>query len=212
MTAHATFSDYGSFSARKSKPQISVCETPWGYVIGSDTRLNQRSALIERVCVVAGIAFVLASLGGWLLPQVQAAVPLSGVGIAPRIVSALSMLMPALLFLWISERGLGQEVQVDIEERCLRQCVSNRRGTTRTQRKVQFDAIGSAFIRPGVNVHGIAQLFVRLTDGRSILHLASGREATMRILHERLSHDLHPARPEVKGWEWAGLRLMPAAT
>jgi len=202
MSAQNHFNDFGVTSTR-SKAWISVCETNWGYIIRSDTGIGNRAALIERVCAIAGIAFFVAAFGQWMIPQVQAAVPLA----APeRVASSLGLAMPGLLFLWISSRGMTREVQVDEVKRCLRMSVCNRNGRSRVLRSVPFEQIGSAYIKRGAP----AQLYLRLTDEKRVLHVASGREPTLRVLHERLSHQFRPVRTQVDGWERKGRRLQPA--
>lgn len=202
MTAQNRFDDFGVTSSR-SKAWISLCETNWGYIIRSDTGIANRAALIERTCAVAGIAFLTAAFGQWMIPQVQAAVVLA----APeRVVSTLGLAMPGLMFLWISSRGMTREVQVDEVKRCLRMSVCNRNGRSRVLRSVPFEQIGSAFIKRGAP----AALYLRFADEKRVLRVASGRETTLRLLHERLSHQFRPVRTQVDGWERKGRRLQPA--
>ncbi|MHC0053125.1 hypothetical protein [Actibacterium sp. D379-3] len=206
MTAHSNFSNVGVIRSGATGPSVSMSETNWGYIISSDTQWGNRAALIERTFALAGCACLIAACGSWLFPQVNAAV---GPDMPGRIASSLGMGIPALLFLWLSERGMGYEVQVDVVKSCLRQGVCNRRGKVRTLRTVPFDKIGSAFIKRGQAPGDIAQLFVRLTGGRTV-HLTSGRETTLRTLHGRLSRELRPVRTQLKGWDRVGRRLTPA--
>ncbi|WP_372603544.1 hypothetical protein [Actibacterium sp.] len=208
MTAHSQFSNFGVSGVPTSGPWVSLCETNWGFIISSDTQWSNRAALIERVCAVAGIACLIAACMNWLFPSVDAVTQVAD-STRYRIMSSLGMAMPALLFLWISDRGMGHEIQVDVQKQSLRQGVVNRKGKFRVQREVPFSEITSTYIKRCEGFGGCAQLHVRLGKGKRVLSLASGRESTMRVLHQRLTNELQPSRSPVRGWERVGRRLVP---
>lgn len=207
MVAQSKYGDFGVTSSR-SGAWVSICETSWGYIIQSDTEWSNRAALIERVCAMAGIAFLVAASGQWLFPQVHAAIDFAH---PERVASTLGLAMPALMFLWISDRGMTREVQVDVTKSCLRLCVRNRRGKTRVLRAVPFERIASAYVKRSGAPGAPAQLFLRLHGHRPVMHIASGREATLRVLHGRLNEEIRPARTQVDGWERVGRKLQPTA-
>ncbi|KCV83488.1 hypothetical protein ATO10_01970 [Actibacterium atlanticum] len=209
MTAHSTYKGYGASSAGAVGPWVSVCETNWGFVISSDTQWSNRSVLIERVCAVAGLACLVAACGSWLFPQVNASVPMP-VDVPLRLASSLTMAMPALLFLWISDRGMGSEVQIDVVKGCLRRGVCNRRGKFRVQSKVPFSDIASAYIKRGSTKNDLCQLHVRLKGSNKVVYVASGSEATMKVLYDRLNQVLRPVKTKMPGWDRVGRRLLPA--
>lgn len=205
MTAYSTDLKYGVKSNAASEAWVSICETHWGYIIRSDTQIADRAPLIERVAGIAGIAFLIAACASWLVPQVHAGVPAD---LSTRMASSIGLTLPAVMFLWIAERGLRQEVHVDVSRGKLRQAVCNRNGRVRVLKSVPFEKITSAFIKRDCPTCG-AQLFVRLEDGKPI-HIASGRETTLRLLHERLGLELRPTKTKLKGWERVGRKLKPA--
>lgn len=209
MEAHSTFKGYGTSGAGAKGPWVSVCETNWGFVISSDTQWSNRSVLIERVCAAAGLACLVAACGSWLFPEVHATVSMP-VEVPMRIASSLTMAMPALLFLWISDRGMGGEVQIDVVKGCIRRGICNRKGKFRVQKKVPFSQIGSAFIKRSSERGDTCQLFVRLNDSKQAIYVASGSESTMQLLYDRLNQVLRPVRTQVAGWDRVGRRLMPA--
>ncbi len=184
--------------------QTSVSETGWGYVIRTDTELCNQASLVERICAVIGAAMILAACGPWIVSPVNAEAALTAQ--SGRVMSSFGLLMSALLFLWISERGFAREVHVNILRRCLRLNLCNRHGRTRVLRELPFDQIGSAYVRRCG--HG-AQLFVRPAGGGQPIHLASGRESTLRVLHERLVREIRPTEAGIKGWQRVGRRLTP---
>lgn len=186
--------------------QTRVSETGWGYVLRTDTELCNQACLIERVCAATGLVLVLAAGGPWIVPQVNADVVLADQ--SSRVMSSFGLLMSALMFLWISERGFAREVHVNILRRRLRLNLCNRRGRTRTLRELPFEQISSAYVR---RCGRGAQLFVRHARGGAPIHLASGRESTLRILHERLVREIRPTEAGIAGWQRVGRRLRPVA-
>ncbi|NHX27480.1 hypothetical protein HA397_26370, partial [Escherichia coli] len=109
------------------------------------------------------------------------------------------------------DRGMGQEIHVDIHKGELRQGVVNRNGKFRPQRVVPFAGVASAYIKRVDAAGDLSQLFVRMHDSKKVLHLASGREGTLRLLHQRLIHEMKPAEEAAsEGWERVGRKLMPA--
>ncbi|MBN2906121.1 MAG: hypothetical protein JXJ18_05390 [Rhodobacteraceae bacterium] len=188
MTVKARFSGRGvtSFGAM---PLVNVCETSWGYVVRSDTAITDRAVLIERVAGIAGATFLVIAAGQWFFPPVQAAVGEP----ARQMLASIGMALSGLVFLWIAARGLGQEVQVDLERLCLRSAVCNRHGRSRVHRAVGFDEIGSAFVKRSKTAGVVAKLYVRVGEGNDLIEVARGREATLTALHYRLSRDLHAA-------------------
>lgn len=187
-------------------PSVSVTETKWGYVIRSDSRLSERAALIERVCAITGLAFMCVAFGSWLIPQVHAA-GLDGTAI--RVASTASLAVPALMFLWIAERGMAHDFEVDLRKSEIRLSVCNRAGRARVLKQIPFANIGSAYIKRAANHGANARLFLRLAGKAGVVEVATGRETTMRVLHERLSHELRPQRVMLRGWERVGRQLKP---
>ncbi|KAJ56561.1 hypothetical protein ACMU_06360 [Actibacterium mucosum KCTC 23349] len=187
-------------------PLVCVTETKWGYVIRSDSRVSQRAALIERVSAMTGLAFMSMAFGSWLIPEVQAA-GLSDTSV--RMASTATLAIPALMFLWIAERGMAQDFEVDLRKSEIRLSVCNRAGRARVLKQIPFDQVGSAYIKRASNHGANARLFLRLQGKGGVVEVASGRESTMRVLHERLSYELRPQRIMLRGWERVGRRLKP---
>lgn len=207
MTAQYGFSEVSVPSAG-TKSRVSVCETNWGYIIRSDTQLRDRAVLIERVSGIAGLTFLAIAAGNWLIPQVQAA----GLMSAPQqMLTTVGLAVSGLIFLWISERGMTREVQVDVRQRRLRIAQCNRRGRARVEQGFAFDDISSAYVTRSEGGTKGARLFLRLSESARAVPVASGREPTMRVLHERLSHEIRAVPIKVRGWERVGRKLQPIA-
>lgn len=206
MNAHSTFETNG-VTIKGPLPLVSVGTTNWGYVIRADVQLARRAALIERVCLATGMAFLVMAFVSWMVPtgytgpQVQ---------LSNQIAATFGLAMPAFLFIWIAERGLSRDVEVDLVHSQLRMCVSNRNGRARTVKAIAFDDIGSAYIKKKADFGCQARLYLRLKGNKGVVELAHGRETTMRVLHERLSLELRPQRIKLRGWERVGRRIKPA--
>lgn len=199
MSVHAWIpSGLTSFGAT---PLVTVCDTPWGYTIRCETSLSDRAALIERVSGIAGMTFLTLATGQWFFPPVSAGT----VAFSPEVMPSVALGIAGMLFMWIAARGLRQEVQVDLEAHQLIWAVCNRNGRSRVLASVDFDAVGSAFIRRSKSPGTSATLCVRLDCCETPVEIARGREAVLAPLHQRLSSDLtvrrvvsagaHPVRP-----------------
>jgi len=200
--------DFTGLTITGPLPQVSLSTTDWGYVIRPDSQLARRAVLIERVSAITGLAFMVLAFGSWLFPQVHAAVD---VGAAAKMVSTLGLAVPALMFLWIAERGMARDIEVDLVKSTLRMCVCNRHGRARVLKDIPFEHVGSAYIKKVTDESANARLYLRLTGKKGIVEVASGRETTMRVLHQRLSQELRPKRVQLRGWERVGRKLQPAS-
>lgn len=192
--------------AGQNMPFVSLSNTEWGYVIRSDAQLARRAALIERVCLATGIAFMIAAFGSWMFPQAHASVELGSIG---KIASTAALSVPALMFLWIAERGMSSDMEVDTVKSQLRLCVCNRNGRARVLKAIPFEHVGSAYIKRISESSNRARLYLRIKGRKDAVQVAAGRETTMRVLHDRLSTELRPQRVQLSGWERVGRRLKP---
>ncbi|ALG90143.1 MULTISPECIES: hypothetical protein [Actibacterium] len=206
MNAPTSLTTFGVTSSG-AEHLLSIVDTKWGFIIRSDTQFARRAVLIERVAAMAGLAVLAVACGSWFLPEVPSAVD---TGPAGRLISTVALATPALAFLWVSERGLAREAQVDIVKSRLRLTLCNRRGKSRAYRIIPFDKIASAYVKPGNDRGDASQLFVRHADTNEVVHVASGRETTLRRLHERLSRELRPVQTQLQGWERVGRKLQPS--
>jgi len=184
---------------------VSVTDTYWGYVVRSETNWSTRARLVERVSAAAGVALMSLAFSNWLAPGLLKVANIQ----APPAASSAGMAVAGLALLWVAGRGLSRELHVDLTMRSLRQVVRNRNGRTRIDRVVPFHEIESAFVRRAAMPGAAARLYLRLKDGGKLLHVASGRQATLEVLNKRMSQDLKPSLVHVAGWQRVGRKLMP---
>ncbi|MBK1636174.1 hypothetical protein CKO19_10535 [Rhodovulum adriaticum] len=177
-----------------------ICDTPWGYIIRSDTPFSDRAVLIERVSGLAGLSFLFVAGGQWFLEPLQAAATAVAPGLHEKVTSemllSVAMAIAGILFLWISVRGVRQEVQVDLEARCLAWANCNHCGKSRLNRSIPFDRIGSIFIRRSKSPGVPAILYARLEGCETPIEVARGREAALTPVHQRLCTDLNVHRSQ----------------
>ena len=102
-----------------------------------------RAALIERICLLAGAALVIPGTWHWMFTT--AGSNLSRMD--QNILLAVAVIIAGLLFLWISNRGLREELHVDRAQKQLRVMSVNRLGQTKVKSKIDFEAIEQAFAK-----------------------------------------------------------------
>jgi len=173
---------------------LMVRETHWGYIIrereaGSDRRLLRDALLVFLSAVLLAVG-----LGQWLMPGALFAADL----IAIKVAITAAMLGVGLACLHSVGRETRIEVQVDTVRRELRVTERDRRGTERLIQRVPMREIDSAYVKRGARSQAGGHLLLRLAESDAPLHLATGSERELRLLHDRLRRDLKPARERVE--------------
>ncbi|RSK33522.1 hypothetical protein EJA01_09515 [Rhodovulum iodosum] len=183
-----------------------MCETNWGYVFRSGTTFNDRAALIERVSAIAGLTFFVLAVGHWFFPDADVVMhtPME------RLASSFGLASAGLAFVWISERGLRHDIQVDLERRRLRLTTTNRRGKARIVRSFAFAEITSLFVKRSAEPGRPARLCLRVAGNRWDVELMRGSAAALAVLHGRIAGDLRPVMPVADGWEKVGHKIRPS--
>lgn len=189
-------------AAFQQEGRVSTTMTSWGYVVRTRDKRAKRAALIERVCLIAGVALIIPGAWHWALPGVANAFDSAG----GHMTTVVSVLVAGLLFFWISVRGLREEVHVDRSRKELRVMAVNRNGQTRPKYVISFSDIESAFLKRGEDSF-TAQLYLRLKKGEPMV-IASGDSQALESLNSRLTQDLGRAGIAADGWERVGRRLV----
>lgn len=138
------FSNSGILGLGRATPpaeRVSTVMTSWGYIIRNRDHDVSRAALIERICLIAGAALVVPGAWHWLFTS--AGSNLSRMD--QNNLLAVSVIIAGLLFLWISNRGLREELHVDRADRKLHVMSVNRLGQTRVKSSIAFDSLEQAF-------------------------------------------------------------------
>ncbi|GGE40429.1 hypothetical protein [Actibacterium pelagium] len=140
------FSNSGILGLGRATPpaeRVSTVMTSWGYIIRNRDHDVSRAALIERICLLAGAALVIP--GAWHWAFNSAGSNLSRMD--QHILLAVSVIIAGLLFLWISNRGLREELHIDRANKQVRVMSVNRLGQTKMKSRYDFDAIESVFAK-----------------------------------------------------------------
>lgn len=173
---------------------LSVGETHWGYIIRERGAEGDRRLLRDGLLGFAGAVLVAVGLGQWLMPGALYAADL----IVIKVAITAAMLGIALACFHAVGRAGAVEVQVDTVRRELRVAERDRRGAERLMQRVPMRDIDSAYVKRGARPSAGGHLLLRLANSDAPLHLASGSERELRLLHDRLRRDLRPARERVE--------------
>jgi len=163
-------------------------ETQDGYEVRTESPITDRAILIERMCVLAGLATILGALTGILAAKAHS---LPGFA-ESQMASGGIILTGGVAFLWIAIRGMRHQVNFDLVQRVVRLVSRNHTGAGRTLRTIGFDQITSAFITRPSGPGRPARLFIRVGNGDDLIEVARGNEAELRTLHDRIRRDLAP--------------------
>ncbi|MBV0912932.1 hypothetical protein [Anianabacter salinae] len=196
-----------SVLARLSAPtNLSVRETYWGYTIETGKQIPRHYLLSGRAIFLALFyASWLVMLGAWL-------------ALLSSVTSA--ALVPGFVLLWLAvafafwrlmlrQVGVGHIVQVDLARETLR--VGARCGDTKDQecQHIPFGEIGDLVMEhprdPGVR----QALKLRRKQGGVPVLIATGDEASLLALHDRLSHDLTPIEQRMASYRQPRTQARP---
>lgn len=173
---------------------LMVGETHWGYIIRERDTGGDRRLVRDALLVFLGAILVAVGLGQWLMPGALFNADL----IAIKLAITAAMLGVGIGCFHVVGRDGMVEVQVDTVRRELRVTERDRRGAERLIQRVPMREIDSAYVKRGSRPSAGGHLLLRLAETDAPLHLATGSERELRLLHDRLRRDLRPARERVE--------------
>lgn len=172
------YTDYGLPATNHSTGGLTMMRMPWGMLFRSDVQWGRRAALVEMICLLAGIAMAFGVTWQWIALGNQ------GADFAMRFSAAALQLAAAILFIWVSERGLGREVHVDVVDGDLRQYARNRRGALRAIRVIPLADVRTAFVKRSPQPGKPAQMYARIGTSNREVPIAEGGEPALRRIQE----------------------------
>jgi hypothetical protein len=173
---------------------LRISETYWGYIVRERAPEQDRHLLRNSILIFLGAVLMVVGLGQWILPG-----SLLTTDVLPIKMALTAVLMSMGLGCFHSVQGPRHvEVQVDTSLRELRVVERDRRNTSHLIQRVLMRDIDSAYVKRGVTQVAGGHLLLTLANSDDPLHLASGSERELRLLHDRLRHDLRPARERVE--------------
>jgi hypothetical protein len=167
-----------------------IDETYWGYIIRANQAPPSGLLLGQAMAWFAGIAFIVAAIGLWVLPLSSTnpdVVPLK-LGVSILFFGFAAMLM------WFASRGTEAELQIDTALGEVREVMRNRAGKPSLIGRYGFDAIGGVYIDRQATVRGLPMghgcLMLRYRNTAQTLPVVAGAESQLMKLRDRLGRDL----------------------
>lgn len=173
---------------------IVVDQTYWGYIIHRANQEVTQREIFMNACGVAGIAFIVAALGMWLLPG-------TAVGTDAFVMKlALSGVVAAvgIQLFWYSGRGGLSEVHVDTKLGEFRQVARSRMGKVTPLGRYGFSEIGGVFLDRSVGGKGKSALLLRYRNTPKVVQVAIGPTALLEKLRDRIGQDILVHRGKVQ--------------
>ena len=167
-------------------PYVDISDTFWGYVIASSLADRRWAEVGQTVSWIAGMAFMIAAIGLWLLP---------GASVASDVVAmkfGLSTVLGGIasMLTWYASRGVRTEIQVDTKLGEIREIVRNSAGRTSLISKLRFDMIGGVFLDRTNADKGETALLLRFLNTPKVMLVAVGPTEHLEQLRNRLGRGL----------------------
>jgi hypothetical protein len=170
-------------------PVLTQIEMPWGFRLRpADMGQKTSDTVIEWALTFAGIAFLLAAFGQWILPGSL----YSGDALMIKFVLTCILGMIGGLALSVSARGFRPEVQVDRVRKEIRFVSRNPRGRGNVLATVDLDQIIGVGITKSID-GADCHCLIYLIDGEKPLRIATGTEPEIRAIRKKMDDYVTPA-------------------
>jgi hypothetical protein len=171
-----------------------VTETYWGYEIQDNLDRFDRDRLAEPLLRFLGLVTVLSAYGQWFLP----AAFFGGDTVFAKALLCFFLGSLGCWVYWMAGRGMLTSVEIDTTRREIRVVRRNSKGRRHVGSVVPMRRVESAFVQRTKDVGQRPNLYVRMRDGRELLHIANGPEAELETILARLHRDLRSPRERVE--------------
>lgn len=155
-------------------------ETYWGYAVVKLGPPPMTLVAMQSVSMIAGAGCLAAAFA--LLWRADHA------DLIVRAPLAIICAALGVVLLWYASRGTQSQVEIDTTRGEVREVARNRFGAGTVLARYGFDSVGSVFITRAAARSPVLSLRYRDTAGR--LDVASGNEAELERLRDRLGRDL----------------------
>lgn len=171
------------------EPLLEQIEMPWGFRLRpADMQESAADFIIEWGLTLMGAAFLLSAFAQWLLPGTV----YSGDAIMLKFVLTCVLGLLGGLCLSVSARGFRPEVQVDRVRQEIRFASRNPRGRGQILATVDLQQIIGVGITRSMTT-GDCHCLIYLIDGKKPLRIATGIEAEIRAIREKMDNYVTPA-------------------
>lgn len=182
-----------SYAEGAAGAAVRMDQTYWGYVLHGQKGEMQLINIAASLSWLAGIGFMIAAAGMWLMPGAVFSGSVLGMKLGASVVLAG---IGGLLLNWSGKTG-DHVVEVDTTRGEIRFVVQSRVGRPVVVGRIGIDAIGGVLIdRSRV---GLCTLKLRLGNTHRTIDLISGTEADLVPVRDRLGRDLLVGARGVKG-------------
>lgn len=184
MSAISTIPDDGEETSL-----LEQIEMPWGFRLRpADMQEKAADIAVEWGLTLLGLVLLLSAFAQWLLPS---SLYIGDTLIAKFVLTCVLGMLGGLA-LSVSARGFRPEVQVDRVRQEIRFVSRNPRGRGQVLATVDIDQIIGVGITRSLAT-GDCHCLIYLIDGEKPLRLATGHEAEIRAIREKMDSYVTPA-------------------
>jgi hypothetical protein len=184
-------------------PLLEMIEMPWGFRLRpADMKEKATDLIVEWGLTLLGVSLLLCAFAQWLLPGSLYV----GNTLVVKLVLTCVLGMLGGLAISVSARGFRPEVQVDRTRQEIRFVSRNPRGRGQILATVDIESIIGVGITRSLTT-GDCHCLIYLIDGQKPLRIATGTEAEIRIIREKMDDYVTPAHERLA----AKMAAKPAA-
>lgn len=173
-----------------AEPGPKVTAEAWGYSLRACAGGEAAGVVGALGGRFLGAALLVLSLGLWFMPDAP-------LGNDVLLLKAFASVLLAGVGVWLIRAGrseLRRVFQIDLQQSELRIGMEDVRGNVQLRARLPFDEISAIYLQRSKDHSQPTRLFLRLGAGHEPLPIASGAEAPLEALRDRLTRDLtHPA-------------------
>lgn len=182
----SAFGHTGIEREQKSQPLSCHVEgAPWGYTVRTTAGASRGLIIAQTVSMVLGAAFLAGAIGMWLLPALTPSAGAADI----RAVATVLFVGLATLLMWYGSRGVLSHIHFDTSRGEIREVARNRAGRISVIGCYGFDSVGGVFMEPTEDGRA-CHLVLRYRNGGDPLIVATGKEAELTSLREKITRDV----------------------
>lgn len=182
----SAFGVTGTERAHKTPSLSAVFETThWGYTVKTNAGASRGLIVAQTVSMVLGAVFLAGAIGMWLLPALTLGADASHI----RTVATILFVGLATLLMWYGSRGVLSHIHFDTNRGEIREIARSRAGRVSVIGCYGFDSVGGVFMEPTEDGQA-CNLVLRYRSGGDPLVVATGAEADLTVLREKISRDV----------------------
>lgn len=186
-------SDFG-VGGQTRLSELTIGETFWGYVIRETDKGFELRMAVEAALRFLGLIMIIAAFAQWLLPGAL----LDGDLLPMKLALMFGLIAFGAGFYWYGDRSYRNEVEIDTTRREMRIMGRNGRGHGKLYKRIPMAEIETTYVRRTGDADPTGHLLISLTGMDDPMHIASGDETELRVLHARLCRDLQPAKERLE--------------